>query len=123
MTTMTQVPVRAITNRFLGRCHECILPIAREIAWQGNYQRVGCPSCGRPVQLQRVSAVVNEEQFCDSSCMAATGSECVCDCGGENHGCDWLKISGVSLIGNLALETYRDKINKLRAPRVKREPQ
>lgn len=110
------------TNRFLGRCHECVLPVAREIEWQGNYQRVGCPSCGKPVQLTRVSAKVDNEVGCDPSCMSATRDECVCDCGGENHGVNWLQVAGVmSATAQREVEAYRKRINLLRAPRRKGE--
>lgn len=109
----------AKTNRFLGRCDECVLPIARELEWQGNFQRVRCPTCGREVQLVRVSAQVDEVIPCDPSCMMATRPDCVCACGGENHGASWIDVvfGELSTAVQMDLESYRKRINLLRQPR------
>jgi hypothetical protein len=111
----------ARTNRFLGRCLDCVLPIAREIEHQGNFQRVRCPGCGKEVQLERVSAKVDEMVPCDPSCMMATGPDCECACGGENHGCSWLDVTfgELSVAVQMDLTSYRQKIERLRAPRKK----
>lgn len=119
MSTLLLPRTFATTNRFLGRCDPCVLPVARELEWQGNFQRVRCPECAQPVQLVRVSAVVAEQIPCDPSCMMATRSECECSCGGENHGCSWLGVTfgERSTAVQMDLDSYRKRIDLLRQPR------
>jgi len=111
----------ATTNRFLGRCEDCILPVARDVEWQGNFRRVRCPNCAKPVQLTRVSAQVDEVIPCDPTCMMAVGPDCECSCGGENHGCSWLDVTfgELSPAVQMDLESYRKRITLLRQPRQK----
>ena len=42
-------------------------------------------SCGRPMYYLDVSGRVNDHA-CDARCLAATGHDCECSCGGLNHG-------------------------------------
>jgi hypothetical protein len=44
-------------------------------------------TCGKPVMLNRVNGKVRADKACDGRCMAATGQDCECACGGKNHGC------------------------------------
>jgi hypothetical protein len=46
-----------------------------------------CPDCDSyKVTVNVVKGTVVESKVCDGRCMAATGPNCECSCGGENHG-------------------------------------
>lgn len=51
--------------------------------WFGN-----CPSCDKPVRMlgKLVRGKFKADKKCDGRCMAATGPNCECQCGGANHG-------------------------------------
>lgn len=45
-----------------------------------------------------------ENQRCDTRCVNAHGDDCVCQCGGENHGGmdyarDWMQVGDTTLVG------------------------
>jgi len=44
-----------------------------------------CP-CGRSNAARPVAGRYVAEKACDGRCMAATGHDCECACGGKNHG-------------------------------------
>lgn len=45
-----------------------------------------CPRHNRPLKWQRGVATVVPGTSCSGSCTHASGNECVCECGGTNHG-------------------------------------
>lgn len=104
------------TDRFLGKCDNCILPVAREAGDNfGSILNIRCPECARPIKLTRIIAVWTDES-CDGSCMAATRADCECSCGGANHGCTWMGIrpGSVRELPGSDLEMYRHRIRSLR---------
>ena len=53
----------------------------------------------------------DDRQKCDTRCVAARGVECVCSCGGENHGGadwlrDWRQVGATTLIGAHTLQRH-----------------
>jgi hypothetical protein len=50
--------------------------------------RVPCKGCGAMLFLSGGHAVYGRTNThkCDARCLAATGPDCECSCGGENHG-------------------------------------
>jgi len=56
-------------------------------AWNGKWQiDVTCPGCRAAVSLTAVMGAMSEEHVCGARCLASTGPNCECSCGGENHG-------------------------------------
>lgn len=45
-----------------------------------------CESHDRFLTVTVIKGVVNVDKSCDGRCMNATGPNCECSCGGENHG-------------------------------------
>lgn len=65
---------------------DTLLPVEDE------YIHPYCGVCNIPLVGNNVFARLSEvEHPCDFRCMYATGSTCVCSCGGPNHGKGWLK--------------------------------
>lgn len=93
------------TNRFLGRCENCIRPIAVEDADTfRDVLVVSCPDCSTSgIKLERVFGTV-EEMSCDARCESAIGRTCVCSCGGANHGGAFMR-TGEALVS--AILAYR----------------
>lgn len=99
---------------FMGVCEKCVRP-RREENW-GLYpltewadkHNAECSECNGVVKMQRVYGV-EIEMDCDYRCMGATGSDCECQCGGQNHGGIWSE-KGEML--TLALEQYRETAAK-----------
>jgi hypothetical protein len=54
----------------------------------GQFTQIPCPD-GDTVKGERLNAVTTTLE-CDGSCRSAFHSECVCGCGGMNHGISWL---------------------------------
>lgn len=108
--TVGRVEERADAERFVGRCKGCkrghaVASVARVYRWEGQAHvtfktahgveikqsvhtqgpRVDCP-CGRPVSMHPVRGTYNRDKKCGARCLAATGHDCECACGGKNHG-------------------------------------
>jgi hypothetical protein len=49
-----------------------------------KYADHGCD--GRSLKVNRVKGIFVADKPCDARCMGATGPNCSCSCGGENHG-------------------------------------
>jgi len=45
-----------------------------------------CPSCRLPTTGQPIRGQYHAARQCDARCMYAKGPDCVCSCGGKNHG-------------------------------------
>jgi hypothetical protein len=80
MTAPAALTAKSELARWLGACPSCKHGIASEVAPTAT-----CQHCGTAVRLARVEGVYSEND-CDPSCMGAIGAECVCSCGGWNHG-------------------------------------
>lgn len=48
-----------------------------------------CEEHDRFLSVTAIKGVVNVDKACDGRCMSATGPNCECSCGGENHGASW----------------------------------
>lgn len=42
--------------------------------------------CNALIRLRRVIGKYNPGKKCSAKCLAATGHDCECECGGKNHG-------------------------------------
>ena len=50
-----------------------------------------CPACNSNVtRWDQIDGKKNDKVKCDRRCTGATGHNCECSCGGENHGADHL---------------------------------
>jgi hypothetical protein len=58
-----------------------------DVAVENGWATIMC-GCGRTVELVAVNGKVRDAVLCDSRCTSATGHNCECECGGENHGAD-----------------------------------
>jgi hypothetical protein len=43
-------------------------------------------TCGKRVTLKRVKGTVSNDHLCDNRCLIGKGIDCMCSCGGLNHG-------------------------------------
>lgn len=73
--------------------YACLTPDTKHhVDKMGHYVTIPCPSgCqyyGQPMQivLKRIDGHYNEGIKCGAKCINATGPNCECQCGGENHG-------------------------------------
>lgn len=48
--------------------------------------------CGKHAAGTRIKAVVTNH-VCDARCTSATGHQCECQCGGKNHGAQYLVVA------------------------------
>lgn len=56
-------------------------------AWNGKWQIAAtCPRCGAAMMVQAVAGTYSAEHICGARCLASTGPNCECSCGGRNHG-------------------------------------
>lgn len=93
------------TDRLVGRCEACVLPLATREEGTHDYKSIACPECGAAVQLERVYGT-RTTMACDAACESAIGSLCVCACGGWNHGGAYVR-EGEALAS--AIVNYRVK--------------
>jgi hypothetical protein len=97
-TTQTTTTVRVVT-----KCAGCKTAQAEDIAsrelqdfhYQTSIRGGGvtpyrsCRVCGRGLhRWNMVNGTVRGAVKCTSRCTSATGSDCECECGGDNHGAD-----------------------------------
>ena len=100
------------TDRFVGVCDHCDRPIAVEdTTVQGDFLRTVCPECSTSVKLERLWGTLVTDIACHGACQGATGPQCDCSCGGENHGAGFVVGRGFDTESNIA---------KFRASRAKR---
>lgn len=75
------------TFRYYYRCEDCLLPMT----FDTKKEAVDCPACNGVLEylgvVRRHRVVgVRYEIPCDARCTGASGPQCDCPCGGENHG-------------------------------------
>ncbi|MEU3455641.1 hypothetical protein ABZ671_18870 [Micromonospora sp. NPDC006766] len=60
-------------------------------AWIDGMTALGwvCPDHKRVMKVVTVAGTVNVDKTCDGRCRSATGPNCECPCGGEQHGSRW----------------------------------
>jgi hypothetical protein len=100
----------------------------------GSFTQIPCPE-GDTVKGERLNAVTTTLE-CDGSCRSAFHSECVCGCGGMNHGLSFLNkliaesggthfVTGAVLdeqhVTDSALATWRVRRQKVEEKRVQRQ--
>lgn len=48
-----------------------------------------CVKCNRMMDFGALRGSYNEDVKCNAKCSGARGHDCVCSCGGKNHGIGW----------------------------------
>lgn len=74
-----------ISTRYLGSCPTCNHGIASETG-----STAACTNCGERVRLQRMVGVYSDAHPCNDDCQYARMPQCVCGCGGANHGVGYI---------------------------------
>lgn len=73
-------------NRWYYRCLDCLTVCAAE----SNHAKIKCACGGMCENMGKVSGLrltmTHLACACDERCTSATGPNCTCSCGGENHG-------------------------------------
>lgn len=64
------------------RYEQAVLAALRAAGWV-------CEEHDRFMTLMPVKGIVVEDKTCDARCRNATGPNCECPCGGEQHGASW----------------------------------
>lgn len=105
-------------NAWLGTCEPCRRPVRTEDGHDDKCT-VPCPECGQDVTVERLYGTVTT-QPCNAACMGATGPDCSCGCGGQNHGKVWQE-SGTALAS--ALARYRTREGRAEAKRAAKAEQ
>lgn len=61
------------------------------LATQDGSRFIGELPCGHVAgEWLVVNGTYNPDYPCDPACVYARGAECICSCGGGNHGCGWI---------------------------------
>ena len=76
-------------RRYFWKCWDCLTPVAVESDLRRHDPK--CGACGGEMwfmgRVERGRIVTDGTRCaCDERCTAATGPNCECSCGGENHG-------------------------------------
>lgn len=108
--------------KWIGKCERCIRPVVKMME-DGEYPtpviRTGCPDCGSLCDVELMYGAVNR-MTCDDRCMGAYGKQCVCGCGGVNHGGVWSEV--IENIPAHVVEAYhKDQERRDKAAQVKRD--
>lgn len=74
-------------GRAIGRCRTCRTVNVWESATDTFAPRTVKCECGTTVKVNQVFGS-ESGKACDARCTGATGHDCECSCGGENHGAD-----------------------------------
>ena len=86
-----QIPHETMPDVFPPRWHDVFvtedgtLNLAHLGTWTEKLFFETC-ACGGRRKMNAVRGTVNMNKGCDGRCMAATGPNCDCACGGANHG-------------------------------------
>jgi hypothetical protein len=120
---------------YLGTCTAHNRPVRVDMDKDmGQFTAIPCPE-GDLVNGERLNAVTTTLE-CDGSCRSAFHSECVCGCGGMNHGISWMNrmiamaggthfVTGAVLdqaeVTDSALATWRDRRRQVEIKREQRQ--
>ncbi len=110
------------TDRFSGRCDNCIYPVVVENPeWNSDRLNVPCPnpSCSAMVKLERLYGSFNNTN-CDARCQYALGNECSCACGGMNHQKGYIPLIPNGELPASVVAKYRETYAKRKAAAQKR---
>lgn len=97
LLTPTDDDGTAYTVPVLYRCHPCERKTRRTHVWRTTIRSTTkpeythprahpCPTCRTPTHGHVINATHSAARRCDDRCMYAKGPDCVCSCGGKNHG-------------------------------------
>jgi hypothetical protein len=95
-----------MATRYIGKCKRCKIgtstltsKVGRADADMGAlfYDEAGesgtfgalairCRGCGRAIAAAPVRGTYAPDKKCNAKCLASTGHDCECSCGGKNHG-------------------------------------
>jgi len=91
-----------MTNTYIARCKTCKTATRIHIAQSEDYGhlnlqdlqdrlRLHCVACHRDLtrSIVKVDGRFWAETNCTSRCRNATGADCTCSCGGDEHGATW----------------------------------
>lgn len=107
------------TRRFVGKCQPCGRPVSGIVegaAYRDRTAYITCPDCGHVVQGEQVFGTVSAMD-CTAACMGASGPNCECQCGGQNHSARWSE-RGEMLASEL--DAYRAREARKEAERAAR---
>jgi hypothetical protein len=68
---------------------ECLIQLRYTDRWQLDAHRAAkltCPEHDRPLDWVRIRASYRADKKCNAACRSARERDCVCSCGGANHG-------------------------------------
>ena len=92
------------SDRAIGRCTRCERGVSMSAdEARRNMWHVKTSCCGRWVALQPVQGTYSTRR-CNGSCEFAHMSECVCSCGGANHGAGWELQAATAALFEFELE-------------------
>jgi len=77
----------------VGSCTKC----GFVLSFEQKHVRVECPRCGNRVTVMTVAGNFSTGIVCNADCQFATGHDCDCSCGGENHGRGYIEINSVPM--------------------------
>lgn len=116
----TEILSSTATARFLGHCTTCDRPVAATVdGHTSDHATITCPDCQSPCKAERLYGTV-VAAHCNAACEGAHGPECVCACGGANHGGSWERPGPDLPAGQLA--AYRaDKARRAAQAQARRD--
>lgn len=110
---------------YLGTCTTHNRPVRVDMDGDmGQYAAIPCPE-GDLVNGERLNAVTTTLE-CDGACRSAFHSECVCGCGGMNHGISWMnrfiaQAGGTHFVTDAVLDQVEVTDTALETWRVRRQ--
>jgi hypothetical protein len=87
--------------------------------YYGSHELIACVDCGEACDAELMYGVT-DKMVCDDRCMGAYGPNCVCGCGGVNHGGIWSET--IENVPASVIEAYhRDQERRAKAAATKAE--
>lgn len=89
------------SDRYIAKCKDCntytsaLIHNVNQANQTGDlheirgYKCLHCRRCGKSRIARWVKGKYSEKHKCGSRCMASTGPNCECSCGGKNHGANY----------------------------------
>lgn len=88
--------VRGTARSFPGFKSDCItdrdgVTFTNVGNWNNWAASFNCPTCDSRFRAygQTLKGKANPAKVCSAKCVGATGFDCECECGGDNHGRNW----------------------------------
>lgn len=106
--------------KYVGKCIPCNRPVTRPFGdslYRNAQDIISCPDCNGKCVADLMYGAINR-MSCDDRCMGAYGKECVCGCGGVNHGGVWSEV--ITDIPAHIVEAYhKDQESRKKAAQTK----